>query len=263
VNVQEIIQSGVLELYAAGLATPAEREQVEAWRLQHAEVAAELNAIELSLEKYAQVNAVAPAAGVKEKLLNQITGQSEVTGASTNNGSQPAKVVSFNGWKWAAAASIALLIGSTIFSYSLYNKTERAVAKLDETEKQLATVRREADEMKNDIGVVQNPFSKPVSLNGLPEMPAAKAKIFWLTNTGDVMIDASNLPDAPAGMQYQFWAIVDGKPVDGGLIITNDKGKKMRMQKMKSFGRVEAFAISLEKEGGNPTPTKVVSLGKI
>jgi anti-sigma-K factor RskA len=35
------------------------------------------------------------------------------------------------------------------------------------------------------------------------------------------------------------------------------------MQKMKSFGRAEFFAISLEKEGGNPTPTKVVSMGKI
>jgi hypothetical protein len=35
------------------------------------------------------------------------------------------------------------------------------------------------------------------------------------------------------------------------------------MQKMKSFGKAEAFAISLEKEGGNPTPTKVVSKGVI
>jgi anti-sigma-K factor RskA len=263
VNVQEIIQSGVLELYAAGLATPAEKQQVEAWRLQYAEVAAELNAIELSLEKYAQVNAVVPAASVKEKLLNKINSQSEVTVANTSGAAQPAKVVSFNGWKWAAAASIALLVGSTIFNYSLYNKTQNTVAKLNEAQQQLANVKQEADEMRNDMGVVQNPFSKPVSLNGMPEMPDAKAKIFWLTNTGDVMVDASNLPDAPAGEQYQFWAIVDGKPVDGGLIITNDKGKKIRMQKMKSFGRAEAFAISLEKEGGNPTPTKVVSMGKL
>jgi anti-sigma-K factor RskA len=32
---------------------------------------------------------------------------------------------------------------------------------------------------------------------------------------------------------------------------------------MKSFGKAQAFAISLEKAGGNPTPTTVVSLGKI
>jgi anti-sigma-K factor RskA len=260
VNAQEIISSGLLELYAAGIASDAERQQVETWCNQYPEVAAELNAIELGLENYAQANAVAPAAGVKDKLFAQIN---NTAAPVTSAVSAPAKVVAFNGWKWAAAASVALLIGSALFNYSLYNKVETATAKLADTEQQLNTAKLEAKGIKEDIGVVQNPYSKPVSLNGMPEMPAAKAKIFWMTNNGDVMIDASNLPDAPAGQQYQFWAIVDGVPVDGGLIITNDKGKKFRMQKMKSFGRAEAFAISLEKEGGNPTPTKVVSMGKI
>lgn len=262
-NVQEIISSGLLELYAAGAASDAERQQVEAWRLQYPEVAAELNAIELAIENYAQVNAVAPAANVKDKLFARIN--SSNAAPVINTVTAPAKVVGFNGWKWAAAASIALLIGSTIFNYSLYNKVETATAKLTEAEQQLSTAKLETDEVKKDMRVVQNPYSKPVSLNGLESMPDAKAKIFWMTNTGDVMVDASNLPDAPAGKQYQFWAIVDGVPVDGGLIITNDKGKKIRMQKMKSFGRAEAFAISLEKEGGNPTPTLVVSMssGKI
>jgi anti-sigma-K factor RskA len=111
--------------------------------------------------------------------------------------------------------------------------------------------------------VVHSPYSMPVALKGQEVMPDATAKIFWMQNTKEVMVDASNLPDAPSGMQYQFWAIVDGKAVDGGMIITNDKGKKFRMQKMKSFGRAEFFAISLEKEGGSPVPTKVVSMGKI
>ena len=47
------------------------------------------------------------------------------------------------------------------------------------------------------------------------------------------------------------------------MIITNDNGTKYRIQKMKSFGKAQAFAISLEKEGGNTTPTTVVSMGKI
>jgi anti-sigma-K factor RskA len=261
VNVQEIISSGLLDLYAAGLATEAEKQQVKAWRLQYPEVAEELNAIELGLEKYAQANAVAPASTVKDKLFAQIN--SNTSSPIVNIESTKAKVVSFNGWKWAAAASVALLIGSAVLNYSLYNKVETATAKLTEAEQQLSTAKVEANEMQKDIDVIHNPYSKPVSLAGLEQTPDAKAKIFWMTNTGDVMIDASNLPDAPAGKQYQFWAIVDGVPVDGGLIITNDKGKKFRMQKMKSFGRAEAFAISLEKEGGNPTPTTVVSMGKI
>lgn len=261
-NAQDIISSGILELYAAGIASDAEKQQVEAWRRQHPEVAAELNAIEAGLESYAQANAVEPGAGVKEKLFAQIN-----MGASTapvvDISSRQAKEPEFNFWKWAAAASVVLLIGSAVLNVTFYNKSETAEAKLAEAEEQLSTTSRQAEEMENDMGVVRSKYSKPVSLEAMPEMPDATAKIFWMTNTHEVMVDASNLPDAPAGKQYQFWAIVDGQPVDGGLIITNDKGKKFRMQKMKSFGRAEAFAISLEKEGGNPTPTRVVSMGKI
>ncbi len=260
-NVQEIISSGLLELYAAGIASDAERQQVEVWCSQYPEVAAELNAIELGLENYALANAVAPAPSVKDKLFAQIN--NSAAPVVTNPVSTPAKVVAFNGWKWAAAASIALLVGSAILNYSLYNKVETATAKLAETEQQLNTAKTETSGMRDDMKFVQQ--GRQVSLTGQPQMPDAKAKIYWMTNSGDVMVDASNLPDAPAGKQYQLWGIVDGKPVDGGLIITNDKGKKFRMQKMKSFGKAEAFAISLEKEGGNPTPTKVVSMssGKI
>ena len=61
------------------------------------------------------------------------------------------------------------------------------------------------------------------------------------------------MPAAPTGKQYQLWAIVDGSPVDAGMI-TTDKGS-YSIQKMKSFGKADAFAITLEKTGGSPTPT--------
>jgi anti-sigma-K factor RskA len=57
----------------------------------------------------------------------------------------------------------------------------------------------------------------------------------------------------PTGKQYQLWAIVDGKPVDAGMIAT--KKGIYHIQKMKSFGSVQAFAITLEKAGGSPIPT--------
>jgi anti-sigma-K factor RskA len=262
VNVEEIISSGLLELYAAGIASDAEQQQVEAWRQQYPEVAAELNAIEAGLEQYAQANAVAPAASVKEKLFAQINNTpaaAPVVSLTPGQAQEPA----FNFWKWAAAASVVLLIGSAVLNVTFYTKSETAETKLAEAEQQLSMASAQTEQMLQYMDVVRNPYSKPVKLDGQPQLPDATAKIFWMTNTGDVMVDASNLPDAPAGKQYQFWAIVDGKPVDGGLIITNDQGKKFRMQKMKSFGRAEAFAISLENEGGNPTPTDVVSVGKI
>jgi hypothetical protein len=262
-NAQEIISSGLLELYAAGLASSEEKLQVENWVKQYPEVAAELKGIETGLETYAHANAIAPGGEVKERIFAAIhnsAGNKTITPVS--NGSTQAKVVSFTSyWKWVAAASIVLLIGSAVMNMMYYNKYDAANKDLKQTQEQLAQEQQRSNEMREDMNIVHTGL--PVALKGQEVMPDATAKIFWMQDTKEVMVDASSLPDAPAGMQYQFWAIVDGKPENGGMIITNDKGKKYRMQKMKSFGRAEAFAISLEKEGGNPIPTKVVSVGKI
>ena len=263
-NEQEIISSGILELYAAGLASEEEQLQVQTWVKQYPGIAAELNAIETGLEEYALANAVAPSEGVKKSLFEKINATTDTTISNKENTVAPAKVVAIkNYWKWAAAASVALLIGSSAMNVMFYNKFTTADNNLKQTQEQLSLASRQMNDMKDDMSYVHSPYSKPVALKGMESMPDATAKIFWMENNGDVMIDASNLPDAPAGMQYQFWGIVDGAPVDGGLIITNDKGKKFRMQKMKSFGKAQAFAISLEKEGGSKTPTAVVSMGKI
>ena len=261
-EIQNIISSGLLELYATGLASSGERIQVETWIKQYPEVAAEIKAIQLGLEDFAFANAVEPRAEVKDKLFAKINSGSTVN----NNGpiTETGKIISLkNYFKWAAAASVILLAGSIAMNFIYFNKFNTANNNLKQAQEQLVIQSKQVKDTREDLDVVQNKYSLPVALNGLPETPDAVAKIFWMKNTGEVRIDASNLPDAPAGRQYQFWAIVDGVPVDGGLIITSDKGQKFRMQKMKSFGKAQAFAISLEKEGGNPTPTAVVSMGKI
>ena len=263
-ELNDIISSGLLELYVMGLASPEEVRDVEAWAEQYPEVAAEIAAIEKGMESYAQAYAVQPDESVKAKVMAGIgaTPKEENGGIVKDIYSvADPKVRSLAGWKWVAAASVILLIGSAVMNVMYYNKYSEASKGLAETQQQLALEQQRVNDMNGDMKIVQG--GTPVALKGMDVMPDATAKIFWIKNTGEVAIDASNLPDAPAGMQYQFWAIVDGAPVSGGMIITNDKGKKFRLQKMKSFGKAQAFAVSLEKEGGSPTPTKVVSMGQI
>ncbi|MCB0715126.1 MAG: anti-sigma factor [Chitinophagaceae bacterium] len=263
-NVEDIISSGLLELYVAGLASEAEKQQVNTWRKQYPEVEIELQAIEIALEKYAFAHAVAPAASVKEKLIEKINFQPvDTTTPVFDINENKRKKTSTVFWKWGFAASVILFLGSLLLNLKFYNHSKKAEADLKSTKQKLESVVAQTKVLKEDIAVIQNKYTMAVSLSAQPTMPGATAKIYWITNTGEVMVDASNLPDAPAGKQYQFWAIVDGKPVSGGLLITNNKGMKIRMQKMKSFGSADAFAISLENEGGNPTPTKVVSMGAV
>ena len=213
------------------------------------------------MEKYAFMHAVQPSSDLKNSVLADINGATSNVDTRVYS-QEPAKVVSMNsGLKWLAAAAILLLIGSTVFNVVYYNKyKDSEIAKAD-VESQMLAQKKENRDMQNDMDVVQSKYSQPVSLQGLEAAPEAVAKIFWMKNTGEVYVDPSNLPPCPAGKQYQLWGFVDGKPVDGGMIATE---KKLSIQKMKSFGKAEAFAITLEDVGGNPQPKgEIYVMGKI
>jgi hypothetical protein len=250
-----------------GLTSAAETADVTRWAKQYPEVAAELDEIQLSLEDYAQAHAIAPDASVKKKLFTAINGTANTAPVVDfkTTASTPAKVYSISpAWKYAAAASILLLIGSSILNYNFYNKYQSANTELASTKTELQQQKDLAADMNNDMGVMTNKNAMPVSLAPMPDVPEAAARIYWMQNTKEVYIDPSNLPQAPAGKQYQFWAIVDGKPVNGGIITTQINGKTVHVQKMKSFGSAQAFAVSLEDAGPEKSaPTKVMVMGKI
>ena len=76
------------------------------------------------------------------------------------------------------------------------------------------------------------------------------ATVFWNTKNRDVYLMVNKLPEPTTGKQYQLWAMIDGKPVDAGLL----SPRCTSVCKMKNIPRAEAFAITLEKEGGSAVP---------
>lgn len=263
---QEIISSGILELYSMGLTSVAETADVAQWAMQHPEVTVEIGAIQSGLEGYAQVHAVVPDTSIKEKIFTSINKQKTgpVVNFKTTDNVQ-AKIYTISpAWKYAAAASIVLSISSIALNISLNNKYQSANIELASTQTALQQQKELVNNMNDDMGVMTNKNAMPVSLAPMPDVTDAAARIYWMQNTKEVFIDPSNLPQAPVGKQYQFWAIVNGKPVNGGIITTEINGKTVHVQKMKSFGSAQAFAVSLEDAGPEKlVPTKVVVMGKI
>lgn len=257
-NKEDIISSGLLEAYVMGETTPMENAQVEQWRVQYSEVNDEIISIEKNLEAYAFANAIAPSSNVKAKIAAAI--KMPMSSIAPNNGT--AKIVSITPWKNIAAASVALLVGSAIFNVVYFSKYKDASAKYEEGEKTIASLNANLAEETNEMNVIRSKYSLPLKLKPDIAPKDADAKIYWLTNTGEIYIDPSNLPATPKGMQYQLWAIVDGKAIDAGLIVSKDG--KLRMQKMKTFGKAQAFAVTLEVEGGvvasKEKPYVIVSL---
>lgn len=255
----EIISSGILELYATGTASIEDIELVHAYIKKYPEIAFELSTIESDLEKYAHLFSIEPDPTIKEKIFDRInsnnTNGSKIVGFGKNNMQGSARHIRPTPYiRFSIAAAVALLIGSIALNIVQYNESGERNKNLLETKEELASLNQDNNALITDMQVVQNKYSKPVSLHGLEAAPDAAAKIFYMENSGEVYIDASNLPEAPSGKQYQLWGIVNGKPVDAGMIVSAKSGNKYRIQKMRSFGKAEAFAVTLENEKGNKTP---------
>jgi hypothetical protein len=268
-EVNNIISSGLLECYVLGKTTEQETQQVLAWKALHPEVAAEILAIEDSLEQLDFAQAVAPSAQAKNNLFAKLKEQKPVIEkqhiAPLVSIEEAPVVKMSNKFKYVAAAAVLLFVAAAFNNLSTYSKYRKASDALAAAEQKIASQSEEMLALQNSLDGPLNTTSQQVVLKGTTPTSTNTAKIFWVRNTGDVYVEASGLPDAPQGMQYQLWAIVDGNPIDAGMIGFNKKGQKYNFQKMKSFGKAEVFAITLEKAGGSPTPTmeKMVVLSKI
>jgi anti-sigma-K factor RskA len=276
VSNEEYLTSGILELYAAGCLSPAEREEVELRAASSPEIRAALDEACAAMESYAKLHAVAPRPGLKNKILAQI--QEETTAPPAPDTVQGTGTVPFilphteetSPYKWMFAASIVLFLLSGMLSFHFYNKWQQAEERLalaSASEQLMAGNVQNASlrtqQLEEALAVLRDPSYQPVRLQGVEAHPDAKMTVYWSAEKQDVYIDAIGLPAPPAGMQYQLWALDDGNPVDAGMIpLGNDA---VALQKMKSIKSAQAFAVTLEPAGGsaNPTLEQLLVMGKV
>lgn len=277
-DAKQFIESGTLETYAMGLATEQEAKLVVEMSARYPEVKAELKAIEDALERFDKQNAVEPPSHLKEKILAKVSG-SPFPVSGSGNGKAEVKVIELqpkqnNFFKYAAGLAIVLCMGSVWYALSIRGELatkddQIAVLTTDNhllnanlvTMDTLAkTLGNEKNDLLAEVNLLKKPGMKSIVLSGMEVAPDAKAMVYANTNTGDSYLEIMNLPPAPAGMQYQFWGIVDDKPVDAGMIPI--EGDLSGIHPMKTVPNTKAYAISLEPVGGSQQPTgKIYAMG--
>jgi anti-sigma-K factor RskA len=105
-------------------------------------------------------------------------------------------------------------------------------------------------DMYQSMQLMSDPTVAKVPMPGTKGHETNLVTVFWDTKSKDVYLLTNKLPEAPSDKQYQLWAIVDGKPVDAGMI-----SSCAGLCRMKNIPKASHFAITLEKKGGSPTPT--------
>lgn len=277
-DIQAYIQSGIIESCVLGLASAEEVEELEKLQLQNAEVLQAISEFSVLMEQKAFENSIEPASDVKSKIMAAIKDE-ESLGAVislppvislpadvSTNSNVPVK--SFRLWQRLAAASVILFVASACLNFYLYNRYNQ---KNDDY--QVLLTERNTLQANNQIyktnllqwqkaaEVMSDPAMAVIKMPGTPGKEQNLATVYWNTINKDVYVMPNKLPQPAKGKQFQLWALVDGQPVDAGLLDPVCQGAC----KMKNVPKAQAFAITLENEGGSPTPTmkEMFVLGKV
>ncbi|HXU26923.1 MAG TPA: anti-sigma factor [Bacteroidia bacterium] len=269
-DTQAYIQSDILDRYVLGDVSEQERKEVECMSHIYPEIKTNLDALQESVNSYASFYEKAPPTELKGKIMGEIMKLSKVkvkpnakiiSLGENKETSKPSATT----YKWFAAASVVLFIASAFLYFDTRNKLSASqnetitlankLGQIDESSKnQLAELKTKNELMAAGVAMFNNPENKIIKMAGIEKTaPTAHATICWNSKTKEVYVGFANLPAPPADKQYQLWAIADGKPVDLGVIDKNTDA--LSVQKMKVIEKAQAFAVTLEKAGGNPTPT--------
>lgn len=252
-----IISSGLLESYVLGMCTVEEKLQVDELCAKYPELINEIEAIEKALIDYASASSPKISSSLKDNLMLQLN--EKTTPINNIKQINPAVSGTSKWYGYAAAAAIALLLVSSTINFILYSKTKKQntvlIALQQEQNSYIEQLNKQKDAievMNNEIAMIADSNIKLIRLKGTTPTSDSKALIYWNSNNKETYLSFVQLPAVPKGKQYQLWAIVDGKPVDAGIF---DSTNTTSLQKMKEINNAQAFAVTLENEGGSPTPT--------
>ena len=165
---------------------------------------------------------------------------------------------------WAAAASLAIAAGALLFALSrtgrdvetLRAQLEDAKARVIMLAGDLVRERSKGEELVQINGVLTAPNHREIVLAGQPPAPSSSGKVYWdvLKNRWVVSVD---LPPPPKGKTYQLWFVTDkNETINAGLISPDESGHGFMFTSVPgNIAPIAAAAITLEPEGGSPSPT--------
>lgn len=291
---EEFEQSGILEAYAAGIATAEEIGIAENMLAQHPELVVAYQQIAAALEVALSDYQVSPPPQVEDQIVAQLFGQaSQAKPSLTIDRSEEdtgAKVIALDpeedidpqsliqttrlrkqlAWmQYVAAAAVAIAFSSLVGNMFLYNQlqdTELALASVKDSrlalESSLQQTKMQLATTEDEIKILADPKTFKVTLNGMNEGAGQVASVVWNPSSKDLKLMMPDMGTLPDDKDLQLWALVDGKPVDLGLL--PKEGGMITQPMAIDLAKADAFAVTIEAKGGRPTPEgSMVLMGQI
>ena len=159
--------------------------------------------------------------------------------------------------RWVAAIAASLFLAVVLGLLLTTSRNE--IALLQSEKSSLASLLKEQE---RETAWLKDPRVQVSLLRGLASNPSASARLVWHPDTKQGILYATGLPPLPLEKSYELWAFVDGRPQPAGVFQAAPDGTTVFvLSRQEPLGRrPEKFAVSVEPNGGAPSPTGDVVL---
>lgn len=260
-NINEYINSGILELYVYGALSEDESAEVSRNVQEYPEIKREVEEIEKSLQNLSE--AVAP--GNPQFLIQSIKAKIAARNSHFIGERKSRNWASYIGW----AASILFLLGLFLMfnrNQELKDSLQALQAEKALIESQIAEARDDAAKAEQLLDILRDRNILEVPLPGQAVAPEAYATAYWDKNDNVTYIDARDLPEPPRGMVYQVWSLKMDPLTPSSLgLLSEYETDDNKIFKLENTNVSEGFGITLEPAGGSETPTleRLYALGTV
>lgn len=277
-DIHSYIKSGRVEHYVLGLSTPDDAREIERFAEMYPEFRAEIEAVEASLSKLAEAQAIQPPSGLKGRIMTEI--DRLMAGLPDNPKAKPvaqapkpearpvAPIDPFQPkpsggfpWGWLVAGLLACAAGWFLkTSFDLQSRVVaaetaavEAKSRLELVEKDCSERQQKADRQQKQFVFLQTPGTKSVAMKGVEKSPTSLAVVHFHSGKREAYLDIKSLPTPPTGKQYQLWAIKGDEKISLGVFdLPKDAAE---FQAVPFVDSPDAFAVTLENQGGSAVPT--------
>jgi len=254
-NKQQILDSGLLELYVLDCLNSHEVLKVEQALKTYPGLRTEVRDIERTLYRYALIHTLPAPPSVKQNIMNELKDQKATAASSTTDIKKPEIL----GRILPLALSGLLAIGFSVFFLfhkneirDLRDQMDRNTAECDS----LLNISNRSHFMMTDLA---SPENKLLMVNATEKFPETTLLIHHNASSKRNYLQIENLPPLAMDQSYQLWSLKDNlDPIPLDVFQGTEKIIAVSYE-----DNTTAYAITIESKGGNQTPDLTMLIGVI
>jgi len=160
--------------------------------------------------------------------------------------------------RWWTLAPVFASFVLAIFAILLWRENVRQRDRIEGLRADAAQNQTTLEEAKHLLALLTDPSAQHITLAAAQSKPQPAGKAIYMAGNGALVFMASNLAPLAPQKTYELWLVpMHGeKPRPAGMFRPDPSGNAMVMMPPMSPGvEAKTFAVSIEPEGGSPTPT--------